>query len=90
MSYDDVAALRRQLCFLASLRSISDGGDVAPRGLTDQLAVRETQLPHRLVNHAHAEARLETRMQVRILDHKRFLAALHASPKHSRSVPPLR
>jgi len=38
--------------------------------------LREPQLPHRPVVHAVAEARPYTRMQVRVLDHKRFLEAM--------------
>jgi hypothetical protein len=38
--------------------------------------LREPQLPHRLVNHAHAGSRLIARMQARILDHERFLESL--------------
>jgi len=38
--------------------------------------LREPQLPHRAVTHAFAEARPFTRMQVRVLDHKRFLEAM--------------
>lgn len=77
MSYEDIPALRRQLCFLSSLRDqYLSAVMLLPADLPLNWLLRETQLPHRLVNHAHAEARLETRMQVRILDHNRFLGAL--------------
>lgn len=78
MSYEDLPALRRQLHFLASLRDQYLAAIMLlPADLPLNWMLRETQLPHRLVNHAHAEARLDTRMQLRVLDHKRFLAALH-------------
>jgi hypothetical protein len=37
----------------------------------------ERQIPHRLVNHATAEIRAYTRMQVRVLDHARLIEAMH-------------
>jgi predicted acetyltransferase len=77
MSYDDIAALRRQLHFLSSLRDqYLTAVMLLPADLPLNWMLRETQLPHRLVNHPHAEARLDTRMQLRVLDHKRFLEAL--------------
>lgn len=78
MSYEDVAALGRQLHFLSSLRDqYLTAIMLLPADFPLNWMLRETQLPHRLVNHAHAEARLDTRMQLRVLDHKRFLGALH-------------
>ena len=38
--------------------------------------LRESQLPHRAVEHAVPRLQTITRMQVRVLDHKRFLEAL--------------
>lgn len=38
--------------------------------------LRESQVPHRPVAHATASATLITRMQLRVLDHKRFLEAI--------------
>ena len=74
--YDSPAALRRQLHFLSSLKDqygavqLTLPADVPLNGL-----LREPQLPHRPVNHAHAECRPYTRMQVRVLDHAAFLGA---------------
>jgi len=77
MSYEDIPALRRQLHFLSSLRDqYLTAMMLLPADLPLNWLLRETQLPHRLVNHAHAEARQDTRMQVRVLDHKRFVGAL--------------
>jgi predicted acetyltransferase len=76
-NYADLDALKRQLHFLASLRDqYSAVVGAFPPDFPLNLLLRETQLPHRPVNHAHAELRPHTRMQARILDHKRFLEAL--------------
>jgi GNAT superfamily N-acetyltransferase len=82
ISYEDIPALRRQLCFLASLRDqYLTSVMLLPADLQFNRLLRETQLPHRLVNHAHADARRDTRMQLRVLDHKRFLRALKLSSR---------
>lgn len=82
-SYADVPALKRQLHFLASLRDqYSAAILLLPADFPLNLLLRETQLPHRPVNHPHAEARLDVRMQVRVLDHKRFLTAMHLPARH--------
>jgi predicted acetyltransferase len=76
-NYEDIPALKRQLHFLASLRDQYSAALIPlPSDLPLNLLLRETQLPHRSVNHATAELRPHTRMQVRILDHKRFLEVL--------------
>jgi predicted acetyltransferase len=82
MSYEDPPALRRQLHFLASLRDqYLSAAMILPASLPLNRLLREPQLPHRNVNHAHAEARQDTRMQVRVLDHRRFLEAMRL-PQH--------
>jgi predicted acetyltransferase len=79
--YDSPAALRRQLHFLASLRDQYAAVQLTlPADLQFNRLLREAQLPHRPVNHAVAECKPYTRMQVRILDHPRFLEALHWPP----------
>ena len=76
--YDSPAALRRQLHFLASLRDQYAAVQVTlPADVPLNRLLREVQLPHRPVNHAVAECRPHTRMQVRILDHAKFIEALH-------------
>ena len=81
ISYEDIPALRRQLHFLASLRDqYLTAVMLLPADLPLNWILRETQLPHRLVNHAHAEVRQDTRMQLRVLDHKRFLESLKLPP----------
>lgn len=70
-------ALRRILHFLASLKDqytfarITLPGDVPLNRL-----LRESQIPHRQVDHPVATARPYSRMQIRILDHVRVLTAL--------------
>ena len=74
----DSAALRRQLHFLASQRDQYAAVHLQlPADLPLQWLLKEAQIPHRPVHHAVAEPRPFTRMQVRILDHIRFLRALH-------------
>jgi predicted acetyltransferase len=76
-NYADTEALKRQLHFLASLRDQYFAVIGAfPADLPLNLLLRESQLPHRHVNHETAELRPHTRMQLRILDHKRFLESL--------------
>jgi predicted acetyltransferase len=87
MSYEDLPALRRQLHFLASLRDqYLSAAMILPADLPLNRLLREPQLPHRHVNHAHAEARQDTRMQVRVLDHKRFLEAMRLPAHHRGKV----
>src|SRR5213075_1285009 len=74
--YDDVAALRRQLAVLGSLRDqYSAAVFILPVDLPLNLLLKETQVPHRGVNNATAEVKIHTRMQVRVLDHPRLLSA---------------
>jgi len=84
--FDTPAVLRRQLCFLATLRDqYAHAVLTLPADLPLNHLLRESQVPHRPVNHAHAEARPYTRMQVRVLDHRRFLEAL-LLPAHLRGM----
>lgn len=76
--YQDVAGLRRILHFLASLRDQYTFASITlPADLPLNRMLREAQLPHRVVNHPHAEMRPFTRMQIRVLDHKRLIEAMH-------------
>jgi predicted acetyltransferase len=76
--YEDVAALKRQLHFLASLRDqYSTVTMILPADLRLEWLLKEMQLPHRSVNHPIAKATPMTRMQLRVLDHMRFLEALY-------------
>lgn len=74
---DSMEGLMRQLCYLSSLRDqYAAATMILPGDLALNWLLKERQIPHRLVNHATAAVRLFTRMQLRILDHKRFLEAL--------------
>lgn len=76
--YQDIPALRRQLSFLSSLRDQYAAVQmVLPIDVRLNWLLKETQLPHRPVTHATAEARPYVRMQVRVLDHIKFLSGLN-------------
>jgi len=77
-SWESPDALRRQLEFLSTLRDQYASVLMSlPTDLPLTRLLSEPQVPHRLVNHPVAEPRVYTRMQVRILDHARFLSGLH-------------
>ncbi len=77
-SYDSIDALKRQLYFLASLKDQYSGVYLTlPGDLQLNRLLKEDQIPHRLVEHASARAKPYTRMQLRVLDHKRLLEAMH-------------
>ncbi|HEX3355938.1 MAG TPA: GNAT family N-acetyltransferase [Tepidisphaeraceae bacterium] len=76
-SWDSPDALKRQLHFLASLKDqYSVAHLTLPGDLQLNRLLKEDQLAHRSVEHACANATLLTRMQIRILDHKRLLEAM--------------
>jgi predicted acetyltransferase len=82
--YDSAESLRRQLSFLGSLRDqYSTALLTMPLDLPLNWMLKETQVPHRPVTHAAADVKLHTRMQVRILDHARLIAAMHL-PRHRK------
>lgn len=75
---DSPAALLRQLHYLSSLRDQYAAATLnLPGDLPLNWLLKEHQIPHRLVNHPAATSRPFTRMQLRILDHRRYLEALH-------------
>ena len=74
---DSPSAFRGVLHFLATLRDQYFAAVLPlPADFPLNLLLRESQVPHRPVNHPTAEVKLVTRMQVRVLDHRRFLEAL--------------
>ena len=76
-AWDNLAAFKRQLYFLASLKDQYHGVALTlPADFNLNYLLKEPQIPHRLVNHPTAEVRPFTRMQCRILDHKKFLETL--------------
>lgn len=86
--YEDVPALLRQLHFLASLRDqYADVKLTLPADLRLNLLLAETQMTHRgNRNHPTAEARPYNRMQVRVLDHVKLLAAMKLESNIKGSV----
>ena len=80
----DQAAFLRMLAFFGSLKDqyarlkLTLPGDMPVHRL-----LKETQIPHRNVAHSVAAGKPYTRMQVRILDHARFVAAVPL-PNHIR------
>ena len=76
--YQDIASLRRFIYFLGSLRDQYRFALVhLPTDFPLNLLLKEKQLTHRInKNHPNATERQYTRMQVRVLDHKRFLEAM--------------
>lgn len=78
LGYEDVPALLRLLHFFASLRDqYASALLTLPADLPLNRLLREGQVPHRPVNHATAECRPFTRMQVRVLDSKRLIEPMH-------------
>ncbi|HEX4056551.1 MAG TPA: GNAT family N-acetyltransferase [Tepidisphaeraceae bacterium] len=70
--------LVRLLSFLGTLRDqFSAAAITVQADVPVNRLLREPQVPHRPVDHPTPEVRCFTRMQARILDHKRFLESLH-------------
>jgi predicted acetyltransferase len=77
-AYDDVPALLRQFHFLASLRDQYSAVTYRfPADSQINWLLREVQLPHRPVTHAVATARIINRLQLRVLDHQKFIEPMH-------------
>ena len=76
--YEDLPALKRLLGFLGSLRDqYSFATLLLPADLRLNWLLAEKQMTHRQNrNHATAEARPFTRMQVRVLDHAKLIGAM--------------
>ncbi len=75
--HSDIEALSRQIRFLASLRDqYASVTWPLPADLPLNWLLREPQLPHRPVNHRVPELRPETRVQLRVLDHKRLIETM--------------
>jgi predicted acetyltransferase len=77
-SVESPAALVGMLSFFGTMRDqFSTLFIVAPPDWQINRLLGETQIPHRPVEHATAGVCLHTRMQVRILDHRKYLESLH-------------
>lgn len=76
-SADSPAAFLRLLHFVASLKDqYSFARITLPADLPLNRLLKESQIPHRQVDHPVATKRPYTRMQIRVLDHVRLLGAL--------------
>ena len=77
-AWDSPAALLRLLSFLGGQRDQFNAAILTlPSDLPLNRMLRESQMPHRPVPHQFAEGRPYTRMQIRVLDHRRLLESLH-------------
>lgn len=76
--YESIDALKRQLSFLGSLRDqYSRASITLPADLQLNRLLREPQITHRdNRNHPTPISRPYTRMQLRVLDHKRLIEAM--------------
>lgn len=80
----DAPTLLRLLSFFGSLKDqYSTVKITLPGDYPLNRVLRESQIPHRQVDHPVAAARPFTRMQVRVLDHQRVLEAMRL-PMHAR------
>lgn len=82
LGFEDASSLRRSLGFLAGLKDqFSLATLTLPADVPLNRLLREPQITHRDArNHPTAECRPLTRMQLRILDHHRFLEAMSVKP----------
>ncbi len=77
-SADSPDDFRSLLGFLATMRDqFSIANITTPIDWQVNRLLREPQIPHRPVDHPAAEVRPYTRLQLRILDHRKFLESLH-------------
>lgn len=82
MQYERTEGLLRQLRFMGSLRDQYHAAAlILPTDVPLHWLLRERQIPHRPVNHLTADPKPFTRMQVRVLDHKKLLAGIHLPPE---------
>ena len=80
-SAQSAASFASLLSFLGTMRDqFSAASIVTPVDWPVNRLLREAQVPHRPVDHPTAEVRWHTRMQLRILDHARFLESLSLPP----------
>jgi predicted acetyltransferase len=87
MAWDSIESLRRVLHFFASLKDQYWAVTLLlPADLPLNRLLRETQVPHRPVTHDTAEAKLYTRMQVRVLDHVKLIESMRRLPTDVRGA----
>src|SRR5205823_12506170 len=74
---DSHEAFLRQLNFLSSLKDQYSAALLTlPVDVPLNRMLRETQIPHRPVEHGVAQPKPYTRLQIRVLDHKRWIEAM--------------
>jgi predicted acetyltransferase len=77
-SADSAADFGRMLSFLGTMRDQFSAATIqVPMDWHVHRLLREGQVPHRAVDHPASEVRCDARMQVRILDHRKFLESIH-------------
>jgi hypothetical protein len=80
-SADSHASLLKLLAFFGTLKDQHSGLIVQlPIDLPIHRLLRESQVPHRPIDHPASTVQSFTRMQVRVLDHARFLEAQRFDP----------
>jgi predicted acetyltransferase len=78
---DSIESLGRLVAFLGTLKDqYTQARITVAADIPVNRWLKETQIPHRQVDHPFATARPFTRMQIRILDHKAVLEAMHFPP----------
>jgi GNAT superfamily N-acetyltransferase len=82
-AWDGVESLRLLLGFCGGLRDqYSAVSLVLPADFPLNWLLKERQTPHRRVDHPTPTCKIHSRMQLRILDHVRFLDGQHAYSEH--------
>ncbi len=80
-AYDSPAALGRILGFLANLKDqYTFARMILPVDLPLNWLLKERQVAHRRIDHPAARCKLINRMQLRILDHRRFIEPMRLAP----------
>jgi predicted acetyltransferase len=73
----EAGAIAPLLSFLGTMRDQYSAAVISvPADWQINRLLREPQVPHRPVDHATAQMRLQTRMSMRILDHRKYLESL--------------
>jgi predicted acetyltransferase len=87
MAFDSVESFVRMLSFFAGLKDQYWAVTMhLPADLPLNRLLRESQVPHRPVNHETAEAKIYTRMQIRVLDHLKLISGMRRLPENVRGA----
>ncbi len=86
-AYDSPEAFGRILGFLANLKDQYTFARMnLPVDLPLNWLLKERQVPHRRIDHPAARCNLINRMQLRVLDHRRFIEPMRLSPGQSGKI----